>query len=387
MGNSGSFGCFFCLSDTQNQNIKNEIINNINNQKYKLMNCNAIFSSSKGGIGRYTPQPLVCNQSEINDIINLINNEKICIKIFKHFDTSKLIIDQDTLDDNFAHEVHNLSIAHKILGSVFPYKCIGTYWGFKLVFANDSILHEGSNVLPNDRKYWYFVISTKCLPISTIKPNEMTNNILILKNDIDSDLTKLHNAGYIHGDIKPANIVRCGNRHMFIDYGNMQPINDVNIAYQFRATQLYQLPWFNRNFNINTDSPFQKFQLSKYIQLSIHKQVCRYLESQYESNNISINMYILNDRYAVFLVLLTYLDIINLIILSNYINHKPYTHNVDIIKYMIQLIGMNYLTGGAKLTVLYKGKKYIRTIQINKRGTPVVKIDGEFKPLGRLKTI
>jgi serine/threonine protein kinase len=385
MGNSGSFGCFFCLSDESNQGLLQIIESKLKNGTYKLMKCQEILISETK---RYIPNEVLCDNSDIQQILKLLKGTN-CIKITKHFNSYNWLHDESELADTFAFEIHNLKLAYPILQPIFPFHNINGYWGFKIVFAEDDDVKEGYNKLPSKRKYWYFIISPKCTPMTSLKGTSV--DISELYNNLTGDLKKLHSAGYIHGDIKPQNVVCCDNRYMFIDYGGMRHTQNFDSSRAIIKTESFTLP----TLRFGCLSPFN---VDDKVLNSIHNSVCKYILKHEFSKIFDVNIYMKHDEYGVFLVLLKYLHKQYYDNLSTCVKEERVPIDNTIISSMIKLIHKDYLggeifdkskNGGSKnrISVLYKGKKYIRTIQINKRGTPVVKIDGEFKPLGRLKTI
>lgn len=141
-----------------------------------------------------------------HDFLTILQEDNIWCKIF----TNKNIFGDELVKIKTIKGIYGVNF--ETYTTFYEYEgCIGFTIRFGPPVANNNFM-----VGSKSTQEIYVLLQHKCEPIT--KKSDFGK----LVSDIQPVLNALHVAGYVHLDIKPDNIVLCGDTYKLIDYGNMQ---------------------------------------------------------------------------------------------------------------------------------------------------------------------
>ena len=142
-----------------------------------------------------------------HDFLMTLQHENIWCKIF----TNKTIFGDELVKIMTIKEIYGVNFERYT--TFYEYEgCIGFTIRFRDLPREDYNFTVGST----STQEIYVLLQHKCESITK------NSDFRKLVGDIQPVLSALHEAGFVHLDIKPDNIVLCGDTYKLIDYGNMQ---------------------------------------------------------------------------------------------------------------------------------------------------------------------
>lgn len=232
-GNNGSFGC---IIDIQNVNVK--FLANIRNnpQRTKI----ALYK------GFETPDDRKMLHGD--DKITFIN--ALCDKKIPGF---KLFFNKDAITA-FADEMkaYNLLVRKRIgtehhtyfdLKEVDPSfnSYAGAYIRLRDTQFNIKTKTDGTKHLD----HIYIIFQSFC---NAKENTDIQTRLTKIYSDISTSLKELHNKGLVHRDIKPDNIMLCGEQYKLLDYGfasDLDVLSQTNLYEDFTGTLEYTIPSYS----------------------------------------------------------------------------------------------------------------------------------------------
>ena len=206
------------------------------------------------------------------------------------------------------------------------------------------------------------------------------NEILKVYNDLYPVLAKLHSNNYIHNDIKPANVVKCGEIYKFIDFGLSC---EANRCKMFNGTPAYRIPYL-RNSNIGIGYP------DRTITFGTDKLSVSSLGET--ANNViskdKVNIIKKNDEYALGITLFMCLpDVIE--------KESEYAEIINIINNLCnpdKFLQLPTSQGGAEKLKKTQERVYIkgvghRVVFTGKYGKKFIKYNGDYTPLSKVRKL
>jgi serine/threonine protein kinase len=153
------------------------------------------------------------NQVDSRSFFNHMIIHDVWCKIFTH-------------EETFQDELKNIYVLKKIYGDDFEknttYREYDGFFGFKIEINGDNLLFELELANKHATPVIYVLLQCRC---DSIKPKTSTStppDFEKLIKDTSPPLNLLHENGYMHVDIRPANIVSCNGEFKIIDYGMMK---------------------------------------------------------------------------------------------------------------------------------------------------------------------
>lgn len=191
---------------------------------------------NKDNIGNVTinkeKRTLMLKDELINELKLLATKNTYVIKLFY------------SEQDMFDYEVRNIHNVLEILGDhehnigIFKYNNNNVF-SFTIDFSNKVMIKYTNNEQLKRIQNIHCILLKHCSDDMSKKP---LRSIVDHKDNIINVLQKLHKHGIVHKDIKPENIMVCGDSIQIIDYGNASLRNDHDVFFSPASTHLYAYP-------------------------------------------------------------------------------------------------------------------------------------------------
>jgi len=237
----GTSGCYFCHKSLYTYLDDNK-------GKYSLISADtnkSIKTIPKGlcmKVFLYF-QEVIDNKDDI-EIIDNILFRKYTGECFGYLISYNQNLNNYTIDQSIGSayiEYENILLLQKIFGKKYSQYILHPKKNSLILLEikkNAPDLYEYNNTDFITRLRVPIILSKGCHAIEKLSRNHLNKFI----NDIIPVIKILHTKGYIHGDLKYQNIVKCENTYKVIDWGSMQDIKNVD-----NPIGTYIIPFFAIN--------------------------------------------------------------------------------------------------------------------------------------------